>query len=68
VRGRRRRRRNCGCSGRHEEKEKQRALNTILGKASTWERKRSISKIISENVSITYFIRIYIKIPMQPHS
>jgi len=29
-RGRReRRRRNCGCSGRHDEKEKQRALDTI---------------------------------------
>jgi len=42
VRGRKRRgrrRRNCGCSGRHDKKEKQGALDTILGQVSRRERK-----------------------------
>jgi len=29
-----RRRRNCGCSERHDKKEKQKALDTILGQES----------------------------------
>jgi len=34
--GRRRgRRRNCRCSGRHDGKEKERVLDTILGQTST---------------------------------
>jgi len=56
VRGRKRRgrrRRNCGCSGRHDRKEKQGALDTILGQVSRRESKGLYFHYVYRKVSIT---------------